>query len=180
VSAGWDGSDRQGARKKRPAELRAQRRDRPHRCWDHLVVAPLFVSYEANLGTLSRTCDATGACLAVPHSASATAALRRGNTLKIRPCVHRIGRPINWLRRQRDEGARIVGVELAEDAVRLADVGPARQKTIIVLGHEHDGIPDDTWDLLDQVIEIPMIGSGASLNVAVAGSLVLYKLAGLV
>jgi len=29
------------------------------------------------------------------------------------------------------------------------------------------------------VIEIPMMGVGTSLNVAVAGSLVLYKLAGL-
>jgi tRNA (guanosine-2'-O-)-methyltransferase len=29
-------------------------------------------------------------------------------------------------------------------------------------------------------VEIPMIGSGASLNVAVAGSLVLYRLAGLI
>ncbi|MGW5188725.1 hypothetical protein ACWEOO_05690 [Kribbella sp. NPDC004138] len=28
-------------------------------------------------------------------------------------------------------------------------------------------------------VEIPMIGTGASLNVAVAGSLVLYRLAGL-
>ena len=33
-------------------------------------------------------------------------------------------------------------------------------------------------DLLDVAVEIPMIGSGASLNVAVAGSLVLYRLAG--
>jgi tRNA (guanosine-2'-O-)-methyltransferase len=30
------------------------------------------------------------------------------------------------------------------------------------------------------VVEIPMVGSGLSLNVAVAGSLVLYKLAGLI
>jgi hypothetical protein len=33
--------------------------------------------------------------------------------------------------------------------------------------------------LLDDVVEIPMFGTGASLNVAVAGSLVLYRLAGL-
>jgi tRNA (guanosine-2'-O-)-methyltransferase len=33
-------------------------------------------------------------------------------------------------------------------------------------------------DLLDVAVEIPMIGSGKSLNVAVAGSLVLYRLAG--
>ena len=32
---------------------------------------------------------------------------------------------------------------------------------------------------LDGAVEIPMIGTGTSLNVAVAGSLVLYKLAGL-
>jgi hypothetical protein len=32
---------------------------------------------------------------------------------------------------------------------------------------------------LNEVVEIPMVGRGASLNVAVAGSLVLYKLAGL-
>ena len=30
-----------------------------------------------------------------------------------------------------------------------------------------------------QVVSIPMVGIGASLNVAVAGSLVLYRLAGL-
>jgi tRNA (guanosine-2'-O-)-methyltransferase len=34
--------------------------------------------------------------------------------------------------------------------------------------------------LLDVAVEIPMIGSGASLNVAVAGSLVLYRLAGFI
>ncbi len=32
----------------------------------------------------------------------------------------------------------------------------------------------------DACVEIPMVGQGASLNVAVAGSLVLYRLAGLV
>jgi tRNA (guanosine-2'-O-)-methyltransferase len=31
----------------------------------------------------------------------------------------------------------------------------------------------------DACVEIPMVGRGASLNVAVAGSLVLYRLAGL-
>ena len=31
----------------------------------------------------------------------------------------------------------------------------------------------------DDCVEIPMVGRGASLNVAVAGSLVLYRLAGL-
>jgi tRNA (guanosine-2'-O-)-methyltransferase len=49
-----------------------------------------------------------------------------------------------------------------------------------VLGHEQTGIPPEAVELLDVAVEIPMVGSGASLNVAVAGSLVLYRLAGLI
>jgi tRNA G18 (ribose-2'-O)-methylase SpoU len=54
----------------------------------------------------------------------------------------------------------------------------ARQRTVAVLGHEQTGIPPEGMELLDVAVEIPMIGIGASLNVAVAGSLVLYRLAG--
>jgi tRNA (guanosine-2'-O-)-methyltransferase len=50
---------------------------------------------------------------------------------------------------------------------------------VLLLGHEHHGVPDEAWPLLDEVIEIPMLGTGSSLNVAVAGSLALYRLAGL-
>jgi tRNA G18 (ribose-2'-O)-methylase SpoU len=49
----------------------------------------------------------------------------------------------------------------------------------MLLGHEHNGIPDDVLAWADDCVEIPMIGCGASLNVAVAGSLVVYRLAGL-
>jgi tRNA (guanosine-2'-O-)-methyltransferase len=35
------------------------------------------------------------------------------------------------------------------------------------------------WPLLDSVVQIPMVGTGLSLDVAVAGSLVLYKLSGM-
>jgi tRNA (guanosine-2'-O-)-methyltransferase len=133
----------------------------------------------ANLGTLLRTCDAVGACLAVPPLPWVPEALDRGNTLRDPACVHWARRPLDWLRRQRAGGARIVGVDLADEAVRLADLPAARGRTVVVLGHERDGIPDDALALLDGIVEIPMVGRGSSLNVAVAGSLVLYRLAGL-
>jgi tRNA (guanosine-2'-O-)-methyltransferase len=85
-----------------------------------------------------------------------------------------------WLQEQRSAGYRVIGVELADEAVRLADLPAARQRTIVVLGHERTGIPPEALDLLDAAVEIPMTGAGASLNVAVAGSLVLYRLAGLI
>lgn len=133
----------------------------------------------ANLGTLLRTCDAAGACLAVPPFGWVDDAVARGNTLRKPACVHRVGNPLRWLADQRRAGATILGVELADEAVRLADLPPARRRTVMVLGHEATGIPPEALDLLDNAVEIPMLGTGNSLNVAVAGSLVLYKLAGL-
>ncbi|RSN13212.1 RNA methyltransferase [Streptomyces sp. WAC 05977] len=159
--------------------MRAARRRKAHSCWGHLVAAPLWPLHGANLGTLLRTCDAVGACLAVPRFPWVPEALRRGNTLRRPACVHWVHDPPGWLAREKAAGTAIVGVELADEAVRLADLAPARGRTIAVLGHEQQGIPPDALDLLDTVVEIPMVGTGASLNVAVAGSLVLYKLAGL-
>ncbi|MBW3614673.1 MAG: TrmH family RNA methyltransferase [Actinobacteria bacterium] len=166
--------------KSRPKDLQRDRRRHQHGCWDHLIVAPLWVAYVANLGTLLRTCDAVGACMAVPATAHYRAALAQGDTLPRRPHIHWLDRSkLGWIEHERTRGSGVVAVELAEDAVPLTRVGPARQRTVILLGHEHHGVPEEVWPLVDAVIEIPMVGSGASLNVAVAGSLVLYRLAGL-
>ncbi len=135
--------------------------------------------HDANLGTLLRTCDAVGACLAVPRRAWIDAALTRGNTLRRSSCVHRVADPVSWLTHQRSTGARLIGVELADESIRLGDLPAARTRTVAVLGHEAEGIPAEALALLGQVVEIPMIGTGHSLNVAVAGSLVAYKLAGM-
>jgi len=145
------------------------------------VVAPLWVAYDANLGTLLRSCDAVGACLAVPDTPHYRGALARGDTLQRRPCIHWV-RPDkeSWLERQRSEGWRLLAVELAEGAVPLPRLESARERTVVLLGHEHHGVPEAVVETADLCVEIPMVGQGASLNVAVAGSLVLYRLAGLV
>jgi tRNA (guanosine-2'-O-)-methyltransferase len=84
-----------------------------------------------------------------------------------------------WIEQQRADGWRIVAVELAEGAIALPRLEPARQRTVILLGHEWHGVPEQQVVDADVCVEIPMVGTGASLNVAVAGSLVLYRLAGL-
>lgn len=137
-------------------ELARQRRRSRHSCWDHLYVAPLWPMHDVNLGTLLRTCDAVGACMAVPRLPWVGEALARGNTLRRPACVHSAGRDVlDWLRVQRANGVRVVGVELADESIRLADLQPARSKTIAVLGHERTGIPPEALDLLDDVVEIP-------------------------
>ncbi|MDX6689602.1 MAG: hypothetical protein QOG15_1059 [Solirubrobacteraceae bacterium] len=170
------------ASKSRARDIRRARRQRRHGCWDHLVVAPLWVAYEANLGTLVRTCDAVGACIAVPRTEHYRQALAVGDSRRVRErtCIHWLDTGKDrWIRRQRAAGWRIVAVELAEGAVSLPRLDAARERTIVLLGHETEGVPDEHVLAADLCVEIPMVGTGASLNVAVAGSLVLYRLAGL-
>jgi tRNA G18 (ribose-2'-O)-methylase SpoU len=171
------------AAKARPRDIRRTRRRRPHSCWDHLLVAPLWVAYQANLGTLLRTCDAVGACLAVPDTPHYHQALSVGDSrrLRDRACIHWIdGGKDRWVDRMRTAGWRVLAVELAEGAVALPRLPVAAGRTVVLLGHETQGIPDRHVEQADLCVEIPMVGLGASLNVAVAGSLVLYRLAGLV
>lgn len=169
-----------GPRVRSRAQLKSERRSRAHSCWDHLIVAPLWPLHGVNLGTLLRTCDAAGACLAVPRLPWVPEALARGNTLRRRSCVHWIGHDvIRWLQDQRERGSLIVGVELTDESIRLGDLSAAHGRSVIVLGHEQTGIPPEALELLDVAVEIPMVGHGTSLNVAVAGSLALYRLAGL-
>ncbi len=116
--------------KTRRTDLREQRRRRQHGCWDNLIVAPLWVAYEANLGTLLRTCDAVGACMAVPSTDHYHRALDRGDTLPRRPHVHWVRRSkMSWIREQR-ETSRIVAVELADNATPLTRLAAARTRTV--------------------------------------------------
>ena len=150
------------------------------RCWDQLLIAPLWVAYDVNLGTLLRTCDAIGACMAVPNTPHYRRCLARGDTLARCPCVHWIGPTQGeWVRDQQSAGTRIVAVEVADGSVPLAQLEPTHERTVVLLGHERHGIPPDVIRCADTCVEIPMRGVGHSLNVAVAGSLVGYRLAGL-
>lgn len=108
--------------------------------------------------------------MVVPRFPWVPEALARGNTLRRPACVGWTGDPLGRLRRQRDRGAHVVGLEPADEAVRPADLPPARRTTVVVLRHERQGVPPEALDLLDLAVEIPMVDTGAGRNVAVAGS----------
>jgi len=79
--------------------------------------------------------------MAVPHLPWAPEALKEGNTLRKGSCVHWIyGDVGRWLQRKSDE-TQIVGVELTDESIRLADLPAARTRTVVVLGNESHGIP---------------------------------------
>jgi tRNA (guanosine-2'-O-)-methyltransferase len=168
-------------RKKSRRELASQRRPEGRRkCNDWLACAMPWPFHGVNAGTILRSCEATGACFCVPHYPWIPEALRKGYTLAQRADVHWIRpNPLGWLAAQKEKGTRVIGLELADEAIRLHDLKMAQEKTILVLGHEQKGIPDEALDLLDECVEIPMIGTGTTLNVACAATVLLYRLAGL-
>ena len=68
------------------------------------------------------------------------------------------------------EGCQLVGIELTDDAVVLPSFRHPRAAAY-VLGSERLGLSEEMLDLCDHVIKIP---TRFSLNLAVAGALVLY------
>lgn len=46
--------------------------------------------------------------------------------------------------------------------------------TVLMLGNERSGLTDEHRSLCEQIVRIPMVGGADSLNLAVAGSLLLY------
>lgn len=74
----------------------------------------------------------------------------------------------------KSRGFRLVGADVGPDSVsfRCFDyTGP----TAIVMGAEKYGLGQESRQLVDGVIHIPMMGLSGSLNVSVAAALILYE-----
>ena len=76
----------------------------------------------------------------------------------------------NWLRRH---GCR--GVGASPDGSFLLHRFDFPRPTILFLGEERRGLTSFERDLCTYLVRIPMVGAADSLNVAVAGSLLLYE-----
>lgn len=77
----------------------------------------------------------------------------------------------------RAEGFRVVALEQDERSVPYTTL-TLDQPTVLVLGEETEGLPQELLDMCDTVAEIPMHGSKESLNVSVAAGIALYRLVG--
>jgi tRNA G18 (ribose-2'-O)-methylase SpoU len=78
------------------------------------------------------------------------------------------------LRKKKAEGYCLVGLEQATNSQLLYDFQFPR-RSILVLGHERQGLTDDVLELLDFVVEIPVYGLPYSYNVATATAMALYE-----
>ncbi len=77
------------------------------------------------------------------------------------------------IKKLRDDGFRIVGLEQDAHAISLPNFYPP-QKIVLILGEEVHGLTTELRDVCDDLIEIPMFGRKESFNVSVATGIALY------
>ena len=77
-----------------------------------------------------------------------------------------------------ERGIKIVGIEIGENARSLFSETPFEGDTCFVLGNEGDGIMEPLKAICDYFIYIPQYtNKTASLNVSIAGSIILLHFA---
>jgi TrmH family RNA methyltransferase len=152
-------------------------------------LAPLVVLFDrpaspGNLGSLIRSCDALGAdgVLVSGHGAdvydpecvrASTGSLFAVPTVRI----HQRDVLERWLSgfASRFPGLRCVGADERGEA--RVDEHDFRVPTLLLLGNETWGLSAAWRARCDALVRIPMQGAASSLNVACAGSILLYEVA---
>ena len=85
--------------------------------------------------------------------------------------------PVGGIARLHDMGFRIAALALREDATVLGDPDLEKtEKLALLLGTEGDGLRQETIDLCDDAVRIPMSRGVDSLNVAAAGAVAFWQL----
>jgi tRNA G18 (ribose-2'-O)-methylase SpoU len=135
-------------------------------------VAVVNMSKEMNIGSLLRTAHAAAAqeVLLVGEPSFNTYAAATADRWTDVTYLETTG---DLIAHAREVGMALVSVERDERAVGLFEAQfPPRP--IFVLGAEKFGVPADVLDASALIIEIPQWGLVPSLNVAAAGSIVIY------
>ena len=80
------------------------------------------------------------------------------------------------IERLRSEDYRILAIEQVEGAVMLDELEvDTAKKYALVFGNEVEGVDQAVVDMCDGAIEIPQVGTKHSVNVSVAGGIVLWE-----
>jgi len=130
-----------------------------------------------NLGMLLRSADAAGVDGVILAADTTDPFARRvvrgsrGAVFTVPICI--IHDPVRAIDEARQAGLQVVATSARADApyTSIDFVKP----TMVIVGNEHVGISDAVRERSDAVAGIPMRGRINSLNIAVAGSIVLYE-----
>lgn len=130
-----------------------------------------------NFGALARTAECAGVdAILIP--ARGGAAINADAVKTSAGALHKI--PVcrakylqDDLKFLKESGLKIIGV--SEKAKKAYYEETYKEPIALMLGSEEDGISDAYIPLLDEFVKIPMAGSIASLNVGVAGGILMFE-----
>jgi tRNA G18 (ribose-2'-O)-methylase SpoU len=160
----------------RRLERRQRRREEYRRGLRPMAIAAWNITKEHNVGSLVRTAHAAAAEEVVlvgerewnVEAARTSELFTTVTQLRDAAAFHRYREEKRW---------DLVAVELDARAVNLFDA-EYPERPCFLLGAELGGIPADLLDEAKLVVQIPQWGLVPSLNLAVAGSIVLYDFLG--
>lgn len=138
-----------------------------------LVVAMPPMNSHVNLARIVRAAGCCGLTRVVAcGNARVDREIARDAMEQVTVEIHRTLPPT--LKSLRAEGYRLVGLEQATGSVLLTEYAFARE-TVLVVGHERQGLTQEVLDLLDDVVEIPIFGRPESHNAATAAAIAMYE-----
>jgi len=151
---------------------RQRRREEYRRGLRPLAIAAWNITKEHNVGSLVRTAHAVAAeeVLLIGEREWNIEAAR---TAELYTTVTQVPDAEAFRRHLEDRELQLVAVELDDRAVNLFDA-EYPERPCFLLGAELGGIPPELLDDAKLVVQIPQWGLVPSLNLAVAGSVVLY------
>ncbi len=76
----------------------------------------------------------------------------------------------------KQKGYEIIAVEQTARSEDMFLMHCEYNRTVFIFGNEVEGVSDDLLSIADRHLEIPMFGKKSSLNVSVAGGIVLYAM----
>ncbi len=132
-----------------------------------------------NLGALLRTADGAGVDgVILTERRAAPGQCHRGEDLgrSDRACAHRQSDQ-SRARTGEAEGEYVWCIGLDERGEKSYDEFDFKADCVLVLGREGEGLHDLTRKTCDHLLRIPMAGGVSSLNVSVAGAVVMYEAA---
>lgn len=136
-----------------------------------------------NVGAIFRTCDGVGVSKVFLSGYTPTPTDRFGRAV---PEIHKtaLGAEVvvpwevtqdlsSLIQGLQEDGVIVVAVEQSPISIKLPDYQP-KAKTAYIFGSETEGVEEAILSLVDEVLELPMMGEKESLNVSVTAGIVLY------
>ena len=144
-----------------------------------IIVVGSLIDKAPNLGGLTRTCEIFNiGALTIPNEnylkdvgflRAAASGEKWTPLLSVPPCTVK-----EFIISYKKMGYTIIGLEQTQNSIDIKNY-KFHEKTVIVLGNEKEGIPQDIINLIDNCIIIPQYGNIRSLNVHVSAAIMLWE-----